>query len=503
MRPTALAFLVLCSQAVTVATPQATVGIFEAHDDVGETPKKGAVAYNSANGEYRVTGGGANIWSTADAFQFAWKRLSGDATITADVQFVGVGKVDHRKAVLMFRQSLDAGAAYADVALHGDGLTSLQFRPTADAVTEEVKAAVAAPRRIRIERRGNQFTMYVGNPGEELKIAGTASVALSDPVYVGIGVCSHDADVLETAVFSNLKVEAAGKRAHGRSSKISILRLSDKSIRVIFRSDQVFEAPNWSTDGKYLLSNSRGSLYRISMDGAAEPQKVDLGTLSHCNNDHGISRDGKWLALSASARAPQSQVFLAAIDGSDPRLMTPKYPSYFHGWSPDGRWLAFVGERDGHFNLFRVAASGGEEQRLTSRPAYDDGPDYSPDGRWIYFNSNRSGGWDIWRMPADGAGPDDVKAERVTQDEFEDWFPHPSPDGKSLVFLSFPKGTEGHDAETDVQLRMMPLPGRKLKPAKIQVLAKIFGGQGTINVNSWSPDSRQFAFVSYELSPMR
>jgi len=500
MRPTTLAVLLLCS--VALAAPQAAVGIFDAHEDVGESPKKGAVEYNSAGGEYRVTGGGANIWSTTDAFQFAWKRLSGDATVTADVQFIGVGKVDHRKAVLMFRQSLDPGAAYADVALHGDGLTSLQFRPSAGAETEEVKAAVNAPRRIRIERRGNQFTMYTGNPGEELKEAGTASVLLSDPVYVGIGVCSHDADVLETAVFSNVKLETAKEHARRRSSKISILSLADKSIRVIYASDQVFEAPNWSPDGKYLLSNSRGSIYRISLDGAApEPQKVNLGTLSHCNNDHGISSDGKWLALSASSSAPGSQVFLASIDGANPRLMTPKYPSYFHGWSPDGRWLAFVGERDGHFNLFRVAAGGGEEQRLTSRPAYDDGPDYSPDGTWIYFNSDRSGSWDIWRMPADGAGPDDAKAERVTQDELEDWFPHPSPDGKWLAFLSFPKGTKGHDAETDIQLRMMPLPGAKLKTAEIRVLANIFGGQGTINVNSWSPDSKKFAFVSYELNP--
>jgi TolB protein len=501
MRPV-LAFLFFCSGSLLAQEP---AGIFDGHGDVGETPKPGSVEYNSSTGEYRVTGGGANIWSKTDAFQYAWKRLSGDATVTADVKFLGAGKEEHRKAVLMFRQDLEAGAAYADIALHGDGLTSLQFRPAAGAETEEVKAKANAPRRIRIERRGNQFTMYVGNPGEELKEAGTAKVALSDPVYVGIGVCSHDLDVIETAVFSNVKIEVGGAgqadaRTQKRRSKISILDLKSKSIRVIYAADQVFEAPNWSPDGKYLLANSRGSLFRIPLDeGAAEPRKMDLGTLSHCNNDHGISRDGKWLALSASSGAPESQVFLAPIDGLNPRLMTPKYPSYFHGWSPDGRWLAFVGQRDGNFNLFRVAATGGEEERLTSRRAYDDGPDYSPDGKWIYFNSDRSGSWDIWRMPADGAGADDAKAERVTQDEFEDWFPHPSPNGKWLVFLSFPHGTKGHDAETDVQLRMMALPGAKLKPAKIQVLAKIFGGQGTVNVNSWSPDSKKFAFVTYEI----
>jgi Tol biopolymer transport system component len=192
---------------------------------------------------------------------------------------------------------------------------------------------------------------------------------------------------------------------------------------------------------------------------------------------------------------------VASVDGSNPRLLVAAVPSYFHGWSPDGRMLAFVGQREGKYNLFRVPASGGEEQRLTSNSPYDDGPDYSRDGKWIYFNSNRSGGWDIWRIPPDGAGPGDAKAERVTSDEWEDWFPHPSPDGKWLVFLSFPKGTPGHNDKLEVQLRMIPLPGARIKPAKAQVLAKFFGGQGTINVNSWSPDSRRFAYVVYEPLP--
>ena len=346
-------------------------------------------------------------------------------------------------------------------------------------------------------------------------------MALQDPVYVGIGVCSHDAEVIETAVFSNVQLAVGtavamngsgtgaptaalrkGGASDRRTSRISIYDLDAKAIRVVYASDKVFEAPNWSRDGNYLLSNSDGHLFRIALDerGTAEPQKVDLGSISRCNNDHGISPDGNWLALSTSSGLRKSQVFLASIDGANPRLMTPKAPSYFHSWSPDGRWLAFVGERNGVFNLYRVAATGGEEQRLTSKAAYDDGPDYSPDGGWIYFNSNRSGNWDIWRMPAEGAGAADEKAQKVTRDELEDWFPHPSPDGKWLVFLSFPKGTEGHDGEMEVSLRMMPLPGAKIEPAAIQVLGKVFGGQGTINVNSWSPDSKKFAFVSYEIA---
>ena len=192
----------LCSSLVA-----AGIGVFDADGSVGVTPKKGSVEYNAATNEYRVIGGGANIWAATDAFHFVWKRVSGDVTLTADVQFSGAGAVAHRKAVLMVRQSLEPGSAYADAALHGDGLTSLQFRPTDDAVTQEIRAAVTGPLRIRIERRGEKFTMFAGKPGEELQSTGPATVALKDPVYVGLGVCSHNADVLETAVFSNVKIE--------------------------------------------------------------------------------------------------------------------------------------------------------------------------------------------------------------------------------------------------------------------------------------------------------
>ncbi len=186
---------------------QETAGVFEGHGDVGETPKSGSVEFDAGTGEYKVTGGGANIWAAVDAFQFVWKRISGDVTITADVRFIGTGAVDHRKAVLMVRQNLNPDSAYADVALHGDGLTSLQFRPKAGEATSEVRSELKMPLRIRLERRGNEFRMFAGKPGEELTPAGPATVVLEDPVYVGIGVCSHDANVLETAVFSNLKIE--------------------------------------------------------------------------------------------------------------------------------------------------------------------------------------------------------------------------------------------------------------------------------------------------------
>lgn len=486
--------------AMAVACAFAQPGLFDTQADLGVTPKTGSFQYDAKAGEYRLTGGGANIWATEDAGFFAWKRLSGDVTLTADVQFVGAGAVAHRKAVLMVRQDLTPGSAYADIALHGDGLTSLQYRPSAGAQTAEIKSTVTAPTRLRITRRGNVFTIYAGKPGEELVAAGPLTLALPDPVYVGLGICSHDANVLETAVFSNVTLQQP-QPAQRYRSKITVYDLASKKSETIFTADQVIEAPNWSRDGKFLLVNTNGNLYRLPL-GVAEPKldKLEMGDGGwRCNNDHDFTRDGKLLAFSASSpNSRQSQVWLAKADGSNPKLMTPPAPSYFHGWSPDAKWLAFVGQRDGKFTLFRVPVEGGAEQRLTSK-GYDDGPEYSVDGKWIYFNSNRKDGWDIWRMPADGAGADDAKAERVTDDEVEDWFPHFSPDGKHMLIFGFPKGTTNHNEKMDgVVLRMMPAPGNKLKPAKPETLVKFFGGQGTINVNSWSPDSKKFAYVVYE-----
>jgi TolB protein len=296
---------------------------------------------------------------------------------------------------------------------------------------------------------------------------------------------------------SPLAIHAQQQRV--TKSKISVYSLKDHSTKVVYSADRLIEAPNWSPDGKYMLVNTGGDLYKLPVDsGAPELQKIDLGSIHKCNNDKGISPDGKTIAFSSSAQAKGSQVYTVSANGGTPTRLVPETPSYFHGFSPDGKWLAVVARRDNNFDLWRIPSQGGRQERLTVNAGYDDGPDYSPDGKWIYFNSDRSGSWDIWRIPADGGGPNDSRAQQVTNDDQEDWFPHCSPDGKWLVFLTFPKGTSGHDDRLTVELRMIPLPGKELKPVKPQTLTRFLGGQGTINVNSWAPDSTKFAFVVYE-----
>ncbi len=277
-------------------------------------------------------------------------------------------------------------------------------------------------------------------------------------------------------------------------SYVNIITIDGNLRENIFSAPALFEAPNWSPDGKYLLLNSEGRLWRLAVAGG-EPEAVPTGYVGGVNNDHGISPDGKQIALSAGP------IYIMPAVGGDPRRVTDKTPSYYHGWSPDGRTLAYCAERDGNFDIYTIPIEGGQETRLTTHAGYDDGPDYSPDGKWIYFNSDRAGIWDVWRMPASGAGSEDSLAERVTSDELEDWFPHPSPDGKWLLFLSYEKGTKGHPPNQYVSLRITPLPGTKVNSPKITEVTKLFGGQGTINVPSWAPDSKRFAYVSYRLIP--
>lgn len=291
-----------------------------------------------------------------------------------------------------------------------------------------------------------------------------------------------------------------GRVAPRFSSRIMIYDLATRQATLVAHAAGIWEAPNWSKDGSYLLVNSGGRLYRLAVGGGT-PTPIALDPALRANNDHDFSPDGTRLAISASTQSSGgSQVYVADADGTRHRLLTPAAPSYFHGWSPDGKYLAFVANRDKkQYDLYRVSVDGGPEERLTVDPAHEDGTDYSPDGLWIYFNSDRAGGdGNIWRMPADGAGPNDSLAQQITNDAWEDWFPHPSPDGRLLLYLALPPGTIGHnDRDLPVQLRTIPMPGDRVADVKPDALHSFTGGQGTINVNSWAPDSRRFAFVEY------
>ncbi|HEV2969080.1 MAG TPA: hypothetical protein VGY55_03760 [Pirellulales bacterium] len=493
-----------------------SIGLFEDHADIGTVLHPGKLEFDATKQTYTITGSGENMWFKADAFQFAWKKVSGDVALEADASFAGSGKNPHRKACLLIRQSLDADSAYADVALHGSGLTSLQYREEKGATTHEIQSNVSAPQRLRIEKRGEYVTMFLAAHGEPLQLAGgSGRLALKDPFYLGLGVCSHEKDVSEMAVFSNVQLLTDLPAANPRPifySSLETITIASTDRRVTHVAKGRIEAPNWTPDGTSLLFNGAGHVYRMPVAGGT-PEVIDTGSAIRCNNEHGISPDGKWLAISDQSAAPhQSLIYVVPIGGGAPRRITERFPSYWHGWSPDGKTLAYCGQREGKFGIFTIPADGGNEKCLTTTAGLDDGPEYSPDGQYIYFNSDRTGTMQIWRMRPDGTTP-----EQVTADDWNNWFPHISPDGRSMVFLSYEKNVAGHPENKDVALRIMSLEdgrapspdGREQKGTvplsagrlKINILAKLFGGQGTINVPSWSPDSRRLAFVSYQLVP--
>jgi TolB protein len=487
-------FVVFCAIYFTgVAVSQdSSVGIFEDHSDVGTVSKPGFVKYDTAAKTYTIGGSGYNMWFDHDAFQFVWKKMSGNVALTADIRWIGTGGDPHRKACLLIRQSLDANSAYVDAALHGSGLTSLQYRENAGDPTREIQSTVNAPVKLRIEKDSDYVFMSIARENETLHPSGGAfKIKLTEPFYVGLGVCAHDSSGFEQAVFSNVEVTNVTYppgATPSLESTLETIATDSKDCRAVYTVQGHIEAPNWSKDGKYFIFNRDGKLYKLDANGG-EPQPINTGDATYCNNDHGISPDGTQLAISDQSNGGTSLIYILPIDGGTPRLVTPTGPSYWHGWSPDGKTLAFCAQRNGEFDVYTIPAAGGDEKRLTTAAGLDDGPDYSPDGKYIYFNSERTGSMQIWRMNADGN-----EQKQITSDGYNNWFAHPSPDGQWIVFLSYEKDVTGHPANKDVMIRMMPAGG-----GEIQVLTKLFGGQGTINVPSWSPDSKNIAFVSYRL----
>jgi Tol biopolymer transport system component len=485
-----------------VAFSSGPVGDFEAAADVGSPKLAGTAAYNPISQSYALSASGTNMWAQRDEFQFVSRTFTGDFILQARVDFSGRGVDPHRKAGLIIRATMDADSPYVDAMTHGDGLTSLQFRRTKGGVTEEKRLAISGADVLEIERRGSQVIVSAAKAGVPYTSAEIADLTLPDTLPAGLALCSHNPDVVERAVFSNVRVikPAAPNFRPYRDYIGSVLELLDVASgarHVLTRSDDPFEAPNWTRDGAALIYNTsganpdtRGRLVRYDL-ASGQTAIIPTATNLRNNNDHVISFDGTMLVISDQSQGG-SAVYTVPIAGGTPKRMTANTPSYFHSWSPDGKTLVFTGGRGKdtpEFDIYAMAADGsGAERNLTNSKGLDDGPEYSPDGKYIYFNSVRSGSMQIWRMKPDGSDQ-----EQVTDDGWHNWFPHISPDGQWIALISFPKEVDmaDHPYYKHVMLRVMPASG-----GPIRTVAYVYGGQGTINVPSWSPDSRMLAFVS-------
>lgn len=472
-------------------------GIFDNHLDIGEVENKGVVSYNGEDQEYLIEGSGKNMWFADDQFHYLWKSIQGDFIVRAKVKFIGKGVDPHRKIGWMARNSFNPDSPHVNASLHGDGLLSLQYRKAKGAETEEVKAGNEMVDIIQLERKGNRFIMSVAKMGDTLRKVEVSDVGLKNELFVGLYVCSHNPKVIEKAIFSDVRIikpfdETKERYQDYLGSNMEVLDVESGQRKVLFTSSHSIQAPNWTVDGESLIYNSNGYLYHYNLKNQ-KISTINTGSAIKNNNDHVLSFDGKQLAISHHDENDNgdSGIYVLPVGGSSkPRKITKDGlgASYLHGWSADAKELVFTGNRNGQYNIFSVEIETGIETQLTNTPGLDDGPEYSPDGKYIYFNSNRTGTMQIWRMKPDGSDQ-----EQLTFDELNDWFPHISPDGKTMVFLSF-----GTDVESDdhpfykhVYLRIMPVSGGEPK-----ILTYIYGGQGTINVPSWSPDGKRIAFVS-------
>src|SRR5664279_146699 len=495
-----LIILMLCCVVNITLAQNNPVGIFQGNSDIGNPKKQGSAVYNQVDQTYILKGSGYNIWFERDEFHYLFNKIKGDFILTANFEFIGKGTNPHRKTGWMVRETTDAKSSHISATLHGSGLTVLQWRVSTGAAMrdpqDEIFAKDSSYNVIQIERAGKNITMRAAHNDKPLESIGSHVMDnLPDEVMVGPFVCSHDSDIVEAVKIWNVRIDQPVAdnydmyNSPALGCRLETMTVADGKRKVIFEKPGRFEAPNWMPDGKKLLFNMDGSLYKIPV-GGGEIEKLNTDFADNINNDHGISFDGKLLAISNSVKGGGSAVYVLPLAGGVPKMVTKETPSYWHGWAPNNKEVVYVAIRDGKkvYNIYRNSIEGGKEVALTDiQPGqHVDGCEYSPDGKYIYYNGHYTGTMQIWRINPDGSG-----REQLTSDNYNNWFPHISPDGKWILMISFTPDIDpnSHPGYKRVMLRIMPVSG-----GEPRVLAYLYGGQGTINVPSWSPDSKQVAF---------
>ena len=466
------------------------LGLFAGQGSVGAGAAAGAATYDPQRQQYQFVGAGSPNAGDQDQCQCLWQQMTGDFILHAQATVRDPAPAARASLGWTVRATLDADAAHVSAVLDGTGHATLQYRRSAGAAAEELPSGLYGADVVQLERQGTHYRLAAARFGEPLSTLAVSHSALDAAVYVALFVATQPSAVRFSNVRLIVPAPAGGVAAsQALGSQLEILEVASGQRQLIYSAAVPFEAPNWTPDGAALLYNSAGHLYRFDL-ASKTAQPLDTGFAIHNNNDHVLSFDGTQLGISHHNPADQghSIIYTLPSQGGTPQRVTAQGPSYLHGWSPDGRFLVYTGMRAGAADIYRIAVAGGAETRLTQAPGLNDGAEYTPDGRFIYFNSVRTGRMQIWRMQADGS-----QQEPVTDDPFNNWFPHISPDGQQIVFLSYgPDVAPGdHPPYKQVYLRTLAVAG-----GIPRVVAYVYGGQGTINVPSWSPNSRYLAFVS-------
>ncbi len=504
MKNLLLIFVSICAFTSSFGQNEST-GIFQNETDVGDPALKGSSTYNASLQEYVIKGSGYNIWFNRDEFHYLYNKIEGDFILTANFEFIGKGVDPHRKIGWMVRESIDEQASHITATVHGDGLTTLQWRALKGAFMRDPEDEITSHKNnssiIQLERKGDKFVMRAANVGEPLQTVGERMISYKEEVFAGLFISSHNPEVFEEAKVWNVRIDQPVADSYNPyddgflGCRLETINVFDGKRKVIYTAEGRFEAPNWMPNGNQLIFNMDGSLYTISSQGGGgEITKHNTGFADRNNNDHGISFDGKLLAISHhrdGLSGGGSTIYVLPLEGGEPKLVTEFTPSYWHGWNPNNKEVLYVAKRseDEPYNIYKATIKDGKEEAITKfTDGHVDGPEFSPDGKYIYYNGSQSGTMQLWRMSPDGSNK-----EQLTFDQYNSWFPHISPDGKWIAYLNFidPIPADSHPSYKRVNLNLMPVDGGQSK-----VIAYLYGGQGTINVPSWSPDSKHIAFVS-------
>jgi len=520
------------TQAQTAATvpaggaapsPAATapVGIFENHSDVGVAPVPGKAVFDADKKTYTITGGGNDIWAKVDAFQYAWKQMSGNFTLSADIAILDNPTATpqaHRKGVLMIRQSLDADAPFVDAALHGNGLTALQFRETKGDAVRTVHSDIVGPVRLRIEKHGDAVTLFVGKAGEDPKYTGASySLKFQEPFYVGFGVSAHNGNDTstnqETVVFSNVELKtdlpATTPKLYATletqvSNPVNAAQSQGTDRAVLYVSPDAIEGPVWLPDNSAIIFSSGGHLMKLPIKlpprapapvvanapvAAGEPVIIATPGLNAVSRVHGLSPDGSQIIFvnhPPGQPRPAANTYMLPLAGGTPQLLTPNTGAG-STLSPHGNIFAY--DTDTVADIYTIPLDGSAPAtRLTMGAGKNYGPQFSHDGNSIIFCSDRSGTMQIWQMKPDG-----TELKQLTNDDYNNWFPHWSPNDNAILFISYPKTVTADSANTEIQVR-------RLNPATgtIDFMARILGGP--TSAPTWSPSGgqQQIVFVSYQ-----
>ena len=487
-----LSILLLISLTNQPSQAQKT-GLFTDHTNVGNIKLAGSALYDSENQVFTITGAGSGISDQKDEFHFLHRKLSGDFILRAHMKLQGNNTDPEREIGWMIRHSLEVNSPAASASVQGDGKTSLQYRPNPSHNVVQKILPVTGADVIQLERRGNSIIMSAAKMGERFFEEQVTGIELGDEVYIGLFVCSNNPEASEKATFKNVRVIVPPKEGFTPyrdylGSHIEVMDVTTGDRKIVYSAPNSLQAPNWMIDENIFVINSDGALYDFDLR-TCKPTKIETGVAINNNNDHVISFDGKKMGISSTTKEEkQSIIFTIPRNGGEAKRVTPLTPSYLHAWSPDGKYLAYAAIRNNNWGVYRISEKGGQETVLANTKGLNDGPEYSRDGKYIYFNSDRTGTSQIWRMSPDGKNP-----VQLTFDELNNWFPHISPDGKWIVFISFPRSVPSgqHPFYKHVYIRLMPITGGEPK-----IIAYVYGGQGTMNVPNWSPDSKRIAFVS-------